>query len=220
MAQQLKLLCGGVALASQLSVPAHPRGLVAFVHGHGSSYASPRNRHVASYLQSQGLATLLFDQLSSVEQSQPLHAPVHSLRQLASRVVAVLDLIANSEPVAGLPLGLFGSSTGSALALIAAAQRPDQVMAVVSRGGRPDLVPAVLGDVVCPTLLLVGSHDLDVLQLNTWAAAGLQGRHELRLVKGAGHLFAEPGCLERVAQWSAEWFLHHFGAADASRNGS
>jgi putative phosphoribosyl transferase len=214
MAQQLDLVCGGVPLASQLTVPPEPRGLVVFVHGTGSSLASPRNRQVADQLQSYGLATLLFDQLSAAEQQQGLRFTATDLRLLVTRVVAVLDAINTCEAVAALPLGLFGASTGAALALVAAAQRPNQVKAVVSRGGRPDLVPAVLGDVVCPTLLLVGSQDLDVLELNTWAAASLQGRHELRVVPGGGHLFAEPGCLALVAEWSAQWFLQHLIAAD------
>jgi len=198
-------------LPARLVLPAAAQGLVIFVHGSGSSRHSRRNQQVAATLQGAGLATVLFDLLMAGEhdarQSNGLAGV--DLPQLCQRVVDVLDGLSAIDPLGPLPLGLFGSSSGAALALAAASQRPQRVDAVVCRGGRPDLVPGVLGDVICPTLLLVGSHDLSVLELNTWAAAQLQGVHVLRVVPGAGHLFAEAGTLALVAQWSCAWFVQH-----------
>lgn len=209
--QQLQLLSCGVQLPALLVRPAQALGLVIFVHGSGSSRLSARNQAVAAVLQQAGLATVLFDLLTAAEQHQqgPQRAPAPALEEQACRLQGVLDRLCFRPDLADLPLGLFGSSSGAAIALQVAAQARQRIRAVVCRGGRPDLVPGSLGDVCCPTLLLVGSHDLDVLELNTWAAARLQGLHELRVVPGAGHLFAEPGALDQVAVWSREWFLRH-----------
>lgn len=209
--QQLQLLSCGVQLPALLVRPAQALGLVTFVHGSGSSRLSARNQAVASVLQQAGMATVLFDLLTAAEQHQqgPQRAPAPALEEQACRLQGVLDRLCSRPDLADLPLGLFGSSSGAAIALQVAAQARQRIRAVVCRGGRPDLVPGSLGDVCCPTLLLVGSHDLDVLELNTWAAARLQGLHELRVVPGAGHLFAEPGALDQVAVWSREWFLRH-----------
>lgn len=198
-------------LPARLTLPPAPQGVVLFVHGSGSDRHSRRNQKVAAALQGVGLATLLFDLLRSGEHDWRCSNGLAglTLQQLCGRVVALIDALETIEPLTGLPVGLFGSSSGGALALAAAASRQHRVRAVVCRGGRPDLVPGVLGDVRCPTLLLVGSHDLDVLELNTWAAAQLQGVHVLRVVPGAGHLFAEPGTLALVAQWAAAWYLQH-----------
>ena len=214
--KRIEIGAGGVVLEANCVVPANPQAVVLFLHGSGSDRFSPRNQRVAAGLQPVGLATLLID-LFTVAERRPdpgrwLGAP--DLPELTARVVGVIDALASTAPLAGLPIGLFGSSSGAALALAAAASRPNQVHAVVSRGGRPDLVLGVLGEVCCPTLLLVGSRDLDVLELNTWAAAQLRGVHELRVVPGAGHLFAEPGALEQVTQWSREWFLQHLRRGD------
>jgi putative phosphoribosyl transferase len=209
--RELLIPTPGAMLPAQLEVPADPRGLVVFVHGQGSNRFSSRNRTVARSLQMVGLATVLFDLLCADEQHSEscLQPPQADLGLMSARLLAVLAATAALEPVAGLPVGLFGSSTGAAVALVAAAQRPRQIRALVSRGGRPDLVLRSLGEVVCPTLLLVGSHDLDVLELNTWAAAHLQATHELRIVPGAGHLFGEPGALEQVCSHAQQWFLRY-----------
>jgi putative phosphoribosyl transferase len=193
--QQFELASCGVLLPAQLLRPAQAEGLVIFVHGSGSSRLSSRNQAVATVLQQAGLATVLFDLLTAAEQNHagPHRQPAPDLELLARRLLGVIDGLCHRPDLAELPLGLFGSSSGAAIALQVAS----------------DLVPAALGDVCCPTLLLVGSHDLDVLELNTWAAARLQGLHELRVVPGAGHLFVEPGALDQVAALSRDWFLRH-----------
>lgn len=203
-------------LPVRVSIPAEACGLVIFVHGSGSNRFSSRNQAVSDVLQRSRLATVLFDLLTDAEQQHP-HSHPPDLMQQSRRLLAMIELLqgpvakdlAPELDLAALPLGLFGSSSGAAVALAAAAQAQAAVRAIVSRGGRPDLVPACLGEVRCPTLLMVGSHDVDVLELNTWAAAHLQGVHELRVVPGAGHLFDEPGALDQVALWSKEWFLRH-----------
>ena len=209
--EQLELASCGVLLPALLVRPARAGGVVIFVHGSGSSRLSSRNQAVASVLQRSGLATVLFDLLDAAEQDlgAPHRPPVPDLEALACRLQGVIDALRGRPDLVDLPLGLFGSSSGAAIALQVAAQAQPLVQAVVCRGGRPDLVPGSLGDVCCPTLLLVGSHELDVLELNTWAAARLQGLHELRVVPGASHLFAEPGALDLVAAWSRDWFLRH-----------
>jgi putative phosphoribosyl transferase len=210
--QQFELASCGVKLPALLLRPSQAVGLVIFVHGSGSSRLSSRNQAVASVLHQAGLATVLFDLLTAAEQHHAgpqQQQPAPDLEELARRLQGVIDGLCRHPDLAALPLGLFGSSSGAAIALQVAAQAQRLIRAVVCRGGRPDLVPAALGDVCCPTLLLVGSHDLDVLELNTWAAARLQGLHELRVVPGAGHLFVEPGALDQVAAWSRDWFLRH-----------
>jgi putative phosphoribosyl transferase len=210
-AEPLELVSCGAHLPALLVRPARAVGLVIFVHGTGSSRFSSRNQAVASVLQRSGLATVLFDLLEAPQQDPGAshRPPGPDLETLADRLQGVIDALRGRADLVDLPLGLFGSSSGAAIALQVAAQSRHRVQAVVCRGGRPDLVPGSLGDVCCPTLLLVGSHDLDVLELNTWAAARLQGLHELRVVPGAGHLFAEPGALDLVAAWSRDWFLRH-----------
>jgi pimeloyl-ACP methyl ester carboxylesterase len=194
--EQLRIPWAGAPLAADLVLPAQAAGLVLFAHGSGSDRHSPRNRQVAEVLQEAGLATLLLD-LGSW--GQPL--------------LGALDWCSSQKELTHLPLGLFGASSGAALALEAAAARPTRVGAVVCRGGRPDLAFEALGRVRCPTLLIVGSSDLDVLELNAWAAAHLRAHHDLLVVPRAGHLFAEPGALEAVAQASCDWFLRHLAAA-------
>jgi len=201
----------GGSLSADLTLPAQATGLVVFCHGSGSNRFSPRNQAVAERLQRSGLATLLCD----LERSD---APSHgrtltSLPPLQRRLLQLLDWTAQQSDLSNLPLGLFGGSTGAALALVAAAERPQQVKAVVSRGGRPDLVFQRLSDVRCPVLLLVGEHDVDVLELNAWAAGQLQVRNELVVIPQAGHLFSEPGCLEAVAEHTTSWLLEQFKAS-------
>ena len=209
--QQLQLASCGVLLPALVVRPIRAAGWVIFVHGSGSSRLSTRNQAVAAVLQRAGLATVLFDLLTPAEQDPgaPHHAGGPELERLAQRLWGVIEALRAQSELADRPLGLFGSSSGAAIALQVAAETQPLVRAVVCRGGRPDLVPGSLGDVCCPTLLLVGSLDLDVLELNTWAAARLRGFHELRVVPGAGHLFAEPGALAQVAEWSRDWFLRH-----------
>ncbi len=203
------------SLDGDLAVPAAARGLVAFAHGSGSSRHSPRNRHVAGRLQQAGLATLLIDLLTPAEEeADQLTAHLRfDIPLLGRRLLDIVDWTGRDPQTAGLPLGLFGASTGAAAALRAAADRPHRVAAVVSRGGRPDLAADVLPRVLAPTLLIVGERDLPVLDLNRQALALLAGPARLEVVAGAGHLFEEPGALDRVADLASEWFLRHLPAA-------
>ncbi|MDD3652473.1 dienelactone hydrolase family protein [Immundisolibacter sp.] len=204
----------GLELAGDLTLPPDARGLVLFAHGSGSSRFSARNRAVASHLNRAGLATLLFDLLTADEEL--IDARTAKLRfdipLLAGRLTGTVDWAGRQPAMAGLPLGLFGASTGAAAALISAAERPQQVAAVVSRGGRPDLALAVLDRVRAPTLLIVGGHDPEVLALNRQALAALTCEKALEIVPGATHLFEEPGALEQVAMLAAAWFLDHLPA--------
>jgi pimeloyl-ACP methyl ester carboxylesterase len=205
----LPIHVAGVVLAADIVVPESPQGVVLFAHGSGSSRHSPRNRYVAGELQRAGLATVLADLLT--EREERLDARTGELRfdigLLARRLTALTDWVAGHEPTAGLAVGLFGASTGAAAALIAAAQRPADVAAVVSRGGRPDLAGEFLQAVRQPTLLIVGERDEIVIDLNRRAMTQLGGEARLEIVPGASHLFEEPGALELVARLARDWFV-------------
>lgn len=198
---------GGTLLAD-LTLPSDASGLVVFCHGSGSNRHSPRNLHVAGHLQRGGLATLLFDLEHNSDQVDG--RTLASLPPLQKRLLSVIDWTSSQPALKSLELGLFGASTGAALALAAAVERPLRVKSVVSRGGRPDLVFQCLGDVRCPVLLIVGGHDLDVLELNAWAAGQLQVRNELVVIPQASHLFSEPGSLDAVADQTYWWFMNQF----------
>lgn len=212
--RDVRIPLGQEALEGRLTIPADARGLVLFAHGSGSSRHSPRNKRVAAELQREGLGTLLLDLLTLEEER--IDAGTAHLRfdiaLLASRLVVATDWVHEQNETEHLRLGYFGASTGAAAALVAAAQRPEIVHAVVSRGGRPDLAEASLGSVRAPTLLLVGGFDLHVLQLNREAFEQLACVKELEIVPGATHLFEEPGTLEHVARSAAGWFVRHLGA--------
>lgn len=197
----------GPSLPGDLSVPAHAQGLVLFAHGSGSSRLSTRNRWVAQQLQQHGLATLLFDLLTEDEAQD--RRMVFDIPLLGQRVVTAMRWTAQRDELAGLRLGLFGASTGAAAALMAAAQKPHLVAAVVSRGGRPDLAHEWLPRVQAPTLLIVGGHDDEVLELNRQALRLLKGPKRLEEVPGATHLFEEPGTLGSVAALATAWFEQH-----------
>nr|MCU0814291.1 dienelactone hydrolase family protein [Burkholderiaceae bacterium] len=175
--------------------------------GSGSSRLSPRNRYVAQTLQHRQLATLLFDLLTPDEAED--RRLVFDIDLLAERVGDALDSIAGDAELARLPVGLFGASTGAAAALRLAAERPQAVAAVVSRGGRPDLALPVLDRVRAPTLLVVGGHDQQVLELNREALAALRCEKRLDVVPGATHLFEEPGTLDAAARLAGDWFVTH-----------
>jgi predicted phosphoribosyltransferase/dienelactone hydrolase len=209
-ARALRIGLGPVTLEGDLSVPADAGGLVIFAHGSGSSRLSTRNRHVARTLNDRGLATLLFDLLTPAESAS--RDLVFDIPLLTSRLDATTRWIAGQPDVKGLSIGLFGASTGAAAALSAAAGLGDAVQAVVSRGGRPDLAVDDLPDVSAPTLLIVGSRDYQVLELNRYAAARLRCENEIAIVEGATHLFEEPGTLDHVAALAGDWFLSHLGA--------
>jgi dienelactone hydrolase len=201
-------------LDGMLRVPRTPSGLVVFAHGSGSSRFSSRNQYVAGVLNDAGMATLLFDLLTADENRVDERTREYrfDIELLARRLAGSIDWLDRQRDVARLPIGLFGASTGAAAALIAAAERPDNVAAVVSRGGRPDLAERALAFVRAPTLLIVGSLDGVVIDMNRSAAAQLTCPHHLHIVPGATHLFEEPGKLEEVARLARDWFAEHFAA--------
>ncbi len=209
--QSVQIPAGGVALDADMAVPEPATGVVLFAHGSGSSRHSPRNRYVAGELQASGLATVLADLLTPAEEQ--LDARTGRLRfdvgLLAARLMALTDCVTEYRPTAGLPVGLFGASTGAAAALVAAAQRPGPVAAVVSRGGRPDLAGEYLRSVVQPALLIVGARDTAVIELNRKAMRRLRGEARLEVIAGASHLFPEPGALELVTRLARDWFTRY-----------
>ena len=207
----LKLPVSDAELAADLLLPDDAIGLVVFAHGSGSSRLSPRNLQVARYFNELGLATLLFDLLTAAEERvDRLSAEYRfDIPRLSQRLVGVLDWLAGNAELGALRIGLFGASTGAAAALIAAAQRPQAVHAVVSRGGRSDLAGAALARVRAPTLQIVGGADPQVLRLNREVSQQLQCEQQLAVVPGATHLFEEPDALEQVALLAGDWFCRH-----------
>ncbi len=198
-------------LEGALDVPDGRRGVVLFAHGSGSSRHSPRNRFVARSLREAGLATLLID-LLTVEEERSDAATGRlrfDIRLLAGRLVGITDWLGAHPETRGLPIGYFGASTGAAAALVAAAQRPAMVAAIVSRGGRPDLARPHLSAVRAPALFIVGERDLAVLDVTREAMRELPGVTHLAMIAGASHLFEEPGALEEVARLAREWFARH-----------
>jgi putative phosphoribosyl transferase len=199
-------------IEADLHVPSRATGLVVFAHGSGSSRLSSRNRAVAESLHARGLGTLLLDLLTRDEEVVDVRTREFrfDIERLARRVVLATDWIQDRNDLRPLAIGYFGASTGAAAALIAAAERPDVARAVVSRGGRPDLAGPALPRVTAPTLLIVGSHDEPVIELNEEARAQMQAAHvELEIVPGATHLFEEPGTLEQVERLAGDWFVRH-----------
>jgi putative phosphoribosyl transferase len=209
--RDVRIPLGDRWLDGRLTIPAIACGLVLFAHGSGSSRHSPRNQHVAAILHQSGLATLLFDLLTVDEGELDMQTAAlrFDIPLLASRLVAATDWARRAPETRGLDIGYFGASTGAAAALVAAAQRPTVVHAIVSRGGRPDLAEASLGDVQAPTLLLVGGFDADVLTLNRETLYFLGCEKRFEIVHGATHLFEEPGTLDKAARSAAGWFLEH-----------
>lgn len=199
------------SLDGDLTVPADAVGMVVFAHGSGSSRRSPRNQAVARSLQDVSLATLLFDLLKPEEEAEDERTGRYrfDVEFLAPRLESAIQQIREDPITAALPIGLFGASTGAAVALLTAAHRPETVRAVVSRGGRPDLAGTALRAVKAPTLLIVGGRDEHVLGLNQQAAADLAVPHEVRIIDNATHLFPEPGALEQVAEYAGEWFTRY-----------
>jgi len=211
--REVSVGAGKVTLEGTLAIPRGATGIVLFAHGSGSSRHSPRNRYVAGVLQSRGTATLLFDLLTRKEESvdQWTAELRFNIAFLAERLVEATRWILRQPETKGLKIGYFGASTGAAAALVAAAQMPEEVAAVVSRGGRPDLAEDSLGAVRAPTLLIVGGEDEPVIGMNRSALAKLRCEEKnLVIVPGATHLFEEPGTLEEVARLAAEWFAAHF----------
>jgi putative phosphoribosyl transferase len=200
-----------VTLGASVAIPRESCGLVIFAHGSGSSRHSPRNQHVARVLREAGLGTLLFDLLTAEEEQAEAHTRHlrFNIPFLADRLVGVTRWALEQMKSRELNTGYFGSSTGAAAALVAAAELSDVIAAVVSRGGRPDLAGDALEGVKAPTLLIVGGKDQEVITLNQEAYRRLRCEKAFRIVPGASHLFEEPGTLEIVAETAAEWFAQH-----------
>ena len=216
--RNLRIPAAGVTLTGDLVIPAHAHGVVIFAHGSGSSRLSPRNQRVAAWLQHANLGTLLFDLLTPAEEAIDVTTRQHrfDIPMLASRLATVTDWVSTQPATRELHIGYFGASTGAAAALVAAAMRPHLVRAVVSRGGRPDLAEADLQCVLAPTLLIVGSRDDDVVELNQKARRAItHAPAALQLVPGATHLFEEPGALEQVGDLACSWFEHYLAGASA-----
>ena len=212
----------GLVLDATLAIPREPKGVVLFAHGSGSSRFSRRNRYVARVLQDAGFATVLLDLLTRAEEAADERSGHlrFDIALLAERLAGATDWLRDEPATAALPVGYFGASTGAGAALVAAAERPDRVRAVVSRGGRPDLAGPVLGRVLAPTLLIVGGWDELVIAMNRAAMQRMQGAQvRLEIVPGATHLFEEPGKLEEVARLARGWFGGYLAPrpADAPR---
>jgi putative phosphoribosyl transferase len=207
----VRVAAGAVTLEGNLSLPKGAGGIVLFAHGSGSSRHSPRNRYVAQLLNQAKLATLLVDLLTSDEEAIDMRTAQlrFDIGLLAERLVEVTDWLTQYPDTRHLRIGYFGASTGAAAALVAAAERPDVVGAVVSRGGRPDLAGPALSLVRAPTLLIVGGNDFQVIELNRAAFTQLRCEKQLVIVPGATHLFEEPGALDEVARLAREWFERH-----------
>ncbi len=211
--EQVRVLVGigNIQLPGDLEIPEGAAAVVVFAHGSGSGRLSPRNRQVATTLQQAGLATLLFDLLTEGEaEDDAFHRRYRfDIPLLADRLVGATDWLKVHPRMHSLDVGYFGASTGAAAALVAAAERPSVVRAVVSRGGRPDLAEGALERVLAPTLLIVGGADSPVIELNRQALARIKAPRRLEIVPGATHLFEEPGVLEDVARLAQRWFTEH-----------
>ena len=208
---EVRIPAGRAMLDGNLTLVDQKKALVLFAHGSGSSRHSPRNQFVARTLNEAGLATLLFDLLTPEEESVDLYTREHrfNIGLLAERLVHATKWAKRQKQTADLRIGYFGSSTGGGAALVAAAELPNEIGAVVSRGGRPDLAGEALPKVKAPTLLIVGGEDHVVIELNEQARAQMKCECKIEIVPGATHLFEEPGALEHVAKLASDWFLLH-----------
>jgi dienelactone hydrolase len=209
----VQVRAGRSLIDGDLALPEGALGLVVFAHGSGSSRFSKRNRMVAQALEDGGFATLLLDLLTRDEEAIDLRTREYrfDIGRLGHRVVAAIDWAAGESDISDLPIACFGASTGAAAALMAAAERPNAVRAVVSRGGRPDLAGDALPLVLAPTLLIVGGADDVVIELNRQAMRRMRARVSLEIVPGATHLFEEAGALEEVSRLAIAWCRRHLG---------
>jgi putative phosphoribosyl transferase len=215
--REVSMECGDALLEGTLVVPERSTGIVLFAHGSGSGRRSPRNRYVAEVLQSQGIATLLFDLLTRVEESIDEFTGElrFNIQFLAERLIGATHWVKQQADLQRLEIGYFGASTGAGAALVAASRLPGVVSAVVSRGGRPDLAGDALCSVIAPTLLIVGGNDKPVIGMNQTAFAKLKcPEKKLVITPGATHLFEEPGTLEEVARIAAGWFTQYLATAE------
>jgi putative phosphoribosyl transferase len=211
--REVRVSAGPVTLEGSLGIPNSAGGVVLFAHGSGSGRHSPRNRYVARVLREANLATLLIDLLTEDEEEVDLRTTRlrFDIELLARRLVGATDWLVQNPDTEQLRIGYFGASTGAGAALVAAAERPDEVGAIVSRGGRPDLAGDALPLVKAPTLLIVGGNDEPVIGMHEEALARMRAVKRLQIVPGASHLFEEPGALEEVARLATVWFARHLG---------
>jgi pimeloyl-ACP methyl ester carboxylesterase len=209
--EAVRISLGTATIDGDLKVPERARGLVVFAHGSGSSRFSRRNRAVAKVLEHAGFGTLLLDLLTQKEEIEDERTMEYRfyIRLLGERVVAAVDWVQSRPDRRQLPVALFGASTGAAAALIAAAERPRIVGAVISRGGRPDLAESALRQVSAPTLLIVGGDDIPVIEMNREAMRWMHAPVQLEIIAGATHLFEEPGALEQVARLATDFCQRH-----------
>src|SRR5437879_3281154 len=209
----VQIPAGSATLDGNLTTVDQTKAFVLFAHGSGSSRHSPRNQFVARTLNYAGLATLLFDLLTPEEESVDLYTRKHrfDIGLLAERLVCATKWAKEQKQTRALKIGYFGSSTGGGAALVAAAELPNEVRAVVSRGGRPDLAGEALPKVKAPTLLIVGGEDHVVIEMNEEARAKMKCECKIEIVPGATHLFEEPGALDKVAKLASDWFVKHIG---------
>ena len=209
---EVRIPAGRAMLDGSLAIVSEAKGLILFAHGSGSSRHSPRNQFVARILNQAGLGTLLFDLLTPEEESVDVYTRTHrfDIGLLAERLVYGTRWVTSQRQTADLRIGYFGASTGGCAALVAAAELPSEIGAVVSRGGRPDLAGAALPKVKAPTLLIVGEKDDVVIDLNETARLQMKCECRIDIIPGATHLFEEPGALEKVAELASEWLVSHF----------
>jgi dienelactone hydrolase len=214
---EVQIPAGRAVLSGNLTIAENPMALVLFAHGSGSSRHSPRNQFVARTINRAGLGTLLFDLLTPEEEALDIYTREHrfNISLLAERLVHATSWAGQQAQTRDLRIGYFGSSTGGAAALVAAAELPQDVGAVVSRGGRPDLAGDALPRVQAPTLLIVGGNDDTVIELNEMVRDQMRCEVKLEIIPGATHLFEEPGALEQVAKLASDWFVNHIGAGSA-----
>ena len=215
---ELQIPTGRAVLSGNLTIPENTKALVLFVHGSGSSRHSPRNQFVARTLNRASLGTLLFDLLTPEEEALDINTHEHrfNIGLLAERLVHATKWARQQKESRDLHIGYFGSSTGGAAALVAAAELPEEAGAVVSRGGRPDLAGVALPSVKAPTLLIVGGNDDIVIELNEMARDQMRCEVKLEIIPSATHLFEEPGELEHVAKLASDWFVDHIGGKTAA----
>ena len=205
--REIEMTSGRARLGGMLGIPEDAQGIVLFAHGSGSGRFSPRNQYVAGVLREAGIATLLMDLLEEWESED--RAKVFDIGLLAERLLSATVLVREQPETRDLSVGYFGASTGAAAALEAAAKSDVEIKAIVSRGGRPDLAMEYLPNVKAPTLLIVGGNDGPVIGMNREAFENLPGEKEMVIVPGAGHLFEEPGTLEKVADLARDWFAKY-----------
>ena len=217
--EQVRIPVGAITLDGDLSIPPGARGIVVFAHGSGSTRHSPRNRYVGEDLRHEGFGTLLMDLLTPREEAVDNRTAElrFNIPFLAQRLEAATSWLHQQHEMREFHLGYFGASTGAAAALIAAANAPELIRAVVSRGGRPDMAGDALSRVQAPTLLIVGGNDGPVIGMNREAFVRIPGEKKLEIVPGATHLFEEPGALEQVSTLAREWFARYLGTKRDTR---